>query len=208
MAAAPVAAPPIAPGTHVMLRLPHVGGLPATVEAAEPGALVVVLAVKDKRVARLAGGEAQVEATTARGIQRFGGTLQLTSAGSELLRIVLSGDAERIQRRDWARVDAVVPVTVEGIQERIGGATNTLNVSGRGVLVQDPWRLPLGLDVRIELEITPGEPPIRALGRVVREAAADKKGIRIDDMGRVDEDRLIRFIRERERTALRMGRDR
>jgi hypothetical protein len=208
MAAAPVAAPPVAPGTHVQLRLAHVGALPATVEASEPGAIVIVLAVADSRVARLGGSEAAIEATTARGIQRFVGTLQLTPGRKELLRVVLHGEAERIQRREWARIEAVVPIKIKGIDEPIDGETTTLNVSGGGVLVSDPWRMPLGTDVRIELVVAPGAEPIRALGRVVREAAADQKGIRIDDMGREDEDRLIKFVRERERAALRMGRGR
>jgi hypothetical protein len=206
MAVAPAATPPVASGTHVTLRLPHVGALPATVEAAEPGALVVVLAVTDNRVQRLGGVEISLEATTPRGIQRFTGSLGLVPGRSELLRIVLTGEPERIQRRDWARIDAVVPVVVQGIDEPLGGATNTLNVSGGGVLIQDPWRLPLGLDVRVELEVAHGQPPVRALGRVVRAAATDQKGIRIDDLARDDEDRLIKFVRERERAALRMGR--
>ena len=206
MAVAPAATPPVASGTHVMLRLPHVGALPATVEAAEPGALVVVLAVIDNRVHRLGGVEISLEATTPRGIQRFTGSLGLVPGRSELLRIVLTGEPERIQRRDWARIDAVVPIVVQGIAEPLGGATNTLNVSGGGVLIQDPWRLPLGLDVRVELEVAHGQPPVRALGRVVRAAAEDQKGIRIDDLARDDEDRLIKFVRERERVALRMGR--
>jgi c-di-GMP-binding flagellar brake protein YcgR len=201
-------APPVARGTHVTVRLPHVGALPATVEASEPGALVVVLAVKDARVARLDGQEASVEATTARGIQRFTGTLQLVPNRSDLLRVAVEGEGERIQRREWARIEAVVPISIRAIGEDIGGRTNTLNVSGGGVLVADLWHMPLGLDVRIEIEAAPGEPPIRALGRVIREATTDQKGIRIDDMSREDEDRMIRFVRERERAALRTGRNR
>jgi c-di-GMP-binding flagellar brake protein YcgR len=210
MAAAPsIPAPPVAAGTHVMLRMPHIGALPATVERSEPGALIVVLAVADTRVARLAGQETAVEATTARGIQRFTGTLQLTPNRPELLRVAVQGEGERIQRREWARVEAIVPVTVEVIEDRsTGGRTTTLNVSGGGVLISDPWRLALGIDVRIEIEPAPGVPPIRALGRVVREAASDQKGIRIDDLSREDEDRLVKFIRERERAALRTGRSR
>ena len=210
MAAAPtIPAPPVAAGTHVMLRLPHIGALPATIEASEPGAIVVVLAVPDRRVARLNGQVVAVEATTPRGIQRFNGTLQLTPGRAEILRIAVAGDGERIQRREWARVEAVVPIQVTVLDDAaLGGRTNTLNVSGGGVLIADPWRLVLGLDVRVEIEAAPGEAPIRALGRVVREAAVDQKGIRIDDMSREDEDRLVKFIRERERAALRTGRGR
>jgi hypothetical protein len=199
-------APSIPNGEHVQLSLPHVGLLPATVASVEAGAIVLVLAVKDPRVKRLAGTEVAVEYKTGRGIQRFGGILQLDSG--ETLRVVMQGEAERIQRREWARVEAFLPVKVIGIDEPVGGETQTLNVSGGGVLVKDKWNMPLGIDVRIELQPEPGAEPIRALGRVVRVAGQDEKGVRIDSISREDEERLVRLVRERELAAARMARGR
>src|SRR3954469_3369559 len=201
-------APSIPSGEHVQLSLPHVGLLPATVSAIEDGAIVLVLAVKDARVSRLAGTEVAVEYKTGRGIQRFGGILQLDAARPEQLRVVMQGEAERIQRREWARIDAILPIKVKGIDEPVGGDTQTLNVSGGGVLVKDKWNMPLGIDVRIELQAEPGAEPIRALGRVVRVAGTDEKGVRIDSISREDEERLVRLVRERELAALRMSRGR
>jgi PilZ domain len=199
-------APSIPSGEHVQLSLPHVGLLPATVVTVEPGAIVLVLAVKDSRVNRLAGNEVAVEYKTGRGIQRFGGILQIESG--EQLRVVMQGEAERIQRREWARVDAILPVSIKGIDEPVGGDTQTLNISGGGVLVKDKWNMPLGIDVRIELQGEPGAAPIRALGRVVRVAGSEEKGVRIDSISREDEERLVRLVRERELAALRMSRGR
>ena len=207
MAAIASSTPSLTAGEHVQLSLPHIGLLPATVETTEPGAVVVVLAVDDNRVRRLAGAEVAVEHATGRGINRFNGTLELNDRRPEQLRVVLSGDSERIQRREWARVEATVPVTVKGIDEPVGGDTVTLNISGGGILVKDPWKMPLGIDVRVELEIEPGA-TISALGRVVREPAPDQKGIRIDSIGREDSERLVRLVRERELAALRMSRGR
>jgi hypothetical protein len=208
MPAAPAVAPPVAPGTHVSVRLAHVGALPATVEAVEPGALRLVLSVPDSRVRRLAGSEATVEVTTGRGIARYVGLLEVGGAQGELVRIALMGDAERIQRREWARVETVVKVRLRGIDEPLDGVTNTVNVSGGGLLVADPWNMPIGIDVRIELEVEPGAAPVRALGRIVREPGPNRKGVRIVDIGRDDEARLVRFVRERERAALRLARGR
>lgn len=205
--AATMSSPSIPAGEHVQVNLPHIGHLPATVESTEPGAVVLVLAVGDTRVKRLAGAEVAVEHATGRGINRFAGTLQLDDRRPEQLRIVLSGDSERIQRREWARVEATLPITVKGVDEPVGGDTVTLNISGGGVLVKDPWRMPLGIDVRIELEVEAGN-TIQALGRVVREPAADQKGIRIDSIARDDSERLVRLVRERELAALRMSRNR
>jgi PilZ domain len=201
--------PIISAGQHVQLRMQHIGTLPATVDSMAQATLAVVLAVPDARVKRLAGTEVTVEWTTGRGIQRLLGSLEVRPTdGSDVARIAVHGDVERIQRREWARVEAIVPVHVQGVDEAIGGETSTLNVSGGGVLVKDLWRMPLGLDVRLEIEVEPGAPRISALGRIVREAATDQKGVRIDDISSDDEARLVRFVRERERAALRMARGR
>jgi PilZ domain-containing protein len=201
-----VPAPSIPNGEHVQLSLPHVGLLPATVQAVEAGAIVLVLAVKDPRVFRLAGNEVAVEYKTGRGIQRYGGILQVDTG--EQLRVIMQGEAERIQRREWARIEAFLPIKVTGVDEPIGGETQTLNVSGGGVLVKDKWNMPLGIDVRIELEAEPGAEPIRALGRVVRVAGQNEKGVRIDSISREDEERLVRLVRDRELAAARMARGR
>jgi c-di-GMP-binding flagellar brake protein YcgR len=207
MAAIASSTPSIPAGEHVQLSLPHIGLLPATVETTEPGAVVLVLAVDDARVKRLAGAEVAVEYATDRGITRFIGTLELSASRAEQLRVTLSGDSQRIQRREWARVEATLQVSVKGIDEPVGGETVTLNISGGGILVKDPWNMPLGIDVRVELEVEPGV-TIQALGRVVREPARDQKGIRIDSIGREDSERLVRLVRERELAALRMSRGR
>ena len=199
--------PLLAHGEQVSVVLPHVGHLPATVEVVQGSAIKLVLAVPDDRVKRLSGHEVAIEKTTARGVQRFTGPLSVSGAKGELLTVVVEGDAERVQRRNFVRVSAVVPINIISLEKGVtAGETTTLNVSGSGVLVRDKWRLPLGVDVRIEITLEEGAEPIRALGRVVRFSAEDEKGIRIEDMSRIDEDRLIKFIRERERAELRLAR--
>jgi hypothetical protein len=198
--------PTLAAGQHVVVRNVHVGTLPATVERSDASSVTVALAVKDDRIKRLVGHELAVEAISGRGIHRFGGVLSAQNAGS--LTITLSGDVERIQRREYVRIAAHLEVTVKGIDEPIGGETSTLDVSGSGIRITDKWRLPLGLDVRVELALPDG-PPLSALGRVVREGAEeDQKGIRLDGVSRGDEDRLMRYIRDREVQALRASRGR
>jgi hypothetical protein len=205
--AATVSAPPLTTGEQVSVVLPHVGGLPATVETVSAAAVTVVLAVPDDRVRRLDGQLAAIEKTSGRGIQRFNGTLSVGGPAGELLTITVEGEAERVQRRNFVRVSAVLPINVISLEKGVSaGKTTTVNVSGSGVLITDKWRLPLGVDVRIELQLEADGPPLRALGRVVRFASETEKGIRIEDMARTDEDRLIKFIRERERAELRLAR--
>src|SRR5690349_21455634 len=113
VAPAPISLPA---GQKVTLRLPYVGALPATVEASSGATLTVALAVPDPRLKRLDGGEVAVESTSARGIQRFSGRLALRGR-ADVFDIVVGGDMERIQRREWARVGTVVPVRVQLVDE-------------------------------------------------------------------------------------------
>jgi PilZ domain len=201
-----VTVPSLVSGQHVVVRNVHVGTLPATVERSDASSVTVALTAKDDRITRLVGHELAVEVISGRGIHRYGGVLSAQNAGS--LTITLSGDVERIQRREYVRIAAHLEVTVKGIDEPIGGETSTLDVSGSGIRITDKWRLPLGLDVRVELKLPEG-PPLSALGRVVRGGAEeDQKGIRLDGVGRGDEDRLMRYIRDREVQALRASRGR
>ena len=198
------AVPALAQGQKVVVRNVHVGTLPATVERSDASSVTVALAVMDERVKRLVGHEMAVEVRSGRGIHRFGGVLSAQNAGS--LTISLSGDIERIQRREFVRIATHLAVTVEGIDEDIGGETTTLDVSGSGMRITDKWHLPLGLDVRVQLTLPDGH-TMQALGRVVRAGAEeDQKGVRFDDLARADEDRLMRYIRDREVQALRAAR--
>lgn len=205
MSSVPASAPTLTPGQHVVVRNVHVGMLPATIEKADAGTVTVALAVKDERIERLVGHEIAVEITSGRGIHRYTGALSAQRAGS--LTIALSGDIERIQRREFVRVAAHLDVTIQGIdQEDVGGETTTLDVSGRGMRIADKFHLPLGIDVRIVLRLPDG-PPLEALGRVVRVGSDEnQKGIRFDSVSRADEDRLMRYIRDREVKALRASR--
>jgi hypothetical protein len=206
MAAVTAPASQLAVGQHVIVRHLHVGMLPGTVEQVAGGSVTVALAVKDDRIARTIGQDWAVEATSGRGIFRYPGTLRTEANGS--LTVAITGEVERIQRREFVRIEAYLEVSVRGVDQPVGGDTTTVDISGSGVQIQDKWNLPLGIDVRVELRLPEG-PPLRALGRIVREGAEpEQKGIRMDGIARADEDRLMRYIRDREVQALRAARGR
>jgi hypothetical protein len=181
MAAVTAPTPQLAEGQHVTIRHVLLGLLPGRIEQSKGASVTVALNVKNGKLA---------------------------SERSGSLVISLHGDVERIQRREFVRIPAILDVSVNGVDEPLGGETTTRDVSGSGIQIADPWNLPLGLDVRVELHL-PGGDPVRSLGRVVRAGAeADQKGIRLDGLARADEDRLMRYIREREVQALRAARGR
>lgn len=206
MTAVTAPASKLAAGQHVVVRHLLIGMLPGKIEQVSEASVVVALAVNDDRIARTIGHDWAVEAMSGRGIFRYPGTLIAERGGS--LSFTLTGEVDRIQRREFVRVEAFLDVSVRGVDEPIGGDTTTVDVSGSGIQIQDKWELPLGTDVRVELQLPDG-PPLRALGRVVRVGAeAEQKGIRMDGIARADEDRLMRYIRDKEVQALRAARGR
>ena len=81
--------------------------------------------------------------------------------------------------------------------------TTTVNVSTTGLLVRDPLDLAPGTGVRLELELEAGGPPVVVDGHIIREAGPGVKGVHFDGLDSRGQQRLARFIFERQRAALR-----
>ena len=200
---AAVASVTLAPGQQVLATLPGAGSLPATVERVAAGGLTVVLAVPAPPGTGRAGQQVVVEHATPRGLRRFITVVRGAPAGGDVLDLALTGEHERIQRREWARVQAVVPVSVSPLGAGVApGRTHTLDVSAGGLLLQDPWPLPVGADVRLAIALDGGSEGVAAVARVVREAAPGRKAVRLLELVHGDEERLVRYVRERERAQL------
>jgi len=195
---------------HVVLHLPGADAeFQARVDDADDEVLTLVLTTPPAGVDGLRDKPAVVEYTTPRGLFRLSGAISGKGEEPGVLRVRRDGHDDVIQRRDFVRVEAVMPLQVT-ITDPLRGAahTTTLNVSAGGVLVQDPLGIPAGSAVDLELELVPGQPPVRAQGRVVREAGEDAKGVQIESIAHADRERLVRYVTERERHALRVARGR
>jgi hypothetical protein len=199
---------------YVTVQLAQIGGLPAVVETEDDGQVLLSLAVQvPAGLHRVLDRPVRIECISSRGIQRVTGHAAWTPDQPEQLRVVKEVD-DTIQRREAVRVQAVETAVVTvlalppGVDRPAPGApvkTTSLNVSTTGVLVRDPLELPLGTQVRVELELERGAEPVVLTGQVVR-AVDDEKGVRIDDMSRADQQRLSRYITDKQRAELRMGR--
>ncbi len=194
---------------HVVLRLPGADTeLPAQVDdASEESVTLLLSALPSDVVEQLRDSPAVVEYTTPLGVYRLSG--EIARAGDddpEVVRLRRDGQDDVVQRRDFVRVDAVVPLQVS----MPGGAakTTTLNVSGGGLLVQDPVGLEPGTRVDLNLELAHGSAPVRAIGRVIREVAPGETALEIVGIANEDRERLVRYVTERERVALRIARGR
>ncbi len=199
---------PPARAQHVVLRLPGADTeLPAQVDdASEESVTLLLSALPSELIDQLRDSPAVVEYTTPLGVYRLSGEIARAGDDLEVVRLQRDGHDDVVQRRDFVRVDAVVPLQVN----LPGGAakTTTLNVSGGGLLVQDPVGLEPGTRVELNLELAHGSAPVRATARVIREVAPGETALQIEGIAGEDRERLVRYVTERERMALRVARGR
>lgn len=193
-------------GQTVLLRLGAGAAIAARVDSVGADEAVLVLLTPPLRPP-VAGRPAEVEATSKRGIVRFGVTVASVD-GRGTVRVSARPDAaETVQRRDFVRVDAVVPVVV-----RAGGPDGpardamTLNVSGGGLLLSGVSGLKEGDSAFVAIGLDDGSAPVEALVTVVRVAERGVRAVRIASVSARDERRLVRFAFARERQA-RIARD-
>jgi hypothetical protein len=147
-----------------------------------------------------------LEFTDRRGVCRVVGDAS-AAAGELALRVDATGTIELIQRRDYVRVEAYVPVTY--LPYGPGGATataHTLDVSGGGFQAANAEGLRLGDMLSFTLELGEGDEPVTAVATAVREAGAGAFGMRFVEIPESDRQRLVRWVFARERLARQIAR--
>jgi PilZ domain len=196
------------PEKHVMVRLPGGDPLPASIEDVDDSSVTVALLLKAHLpLERFRDRNASVEYSTRKGLHRLACIVEREAPGD---RLVLKREPSEdvLQRRDWFRVEAYVPLTIVTREESSRTLeTTTHDLSGGGMLIADPLKLEAGTELEIAIKTGSGE-PIRAVGRVVRNTFDGKTAVQILEMDRADRQELVRYITERERAALRVARGR
>ena len=147
-----------------------------------------------------------VEFTNLRGVCRIAGTASAT-AGNTALRVDATGTTELVQRRDYVRVEAYVPVMYKPDGPDGWTATaHTLDVSGGGFRMAEAEGLRLGDMLRFTLELGEGEQPVQAVAQAVREAGEREFGMRFVEILERERQRLVRWVFARERLARQIAR--
>lgn len=157
----------------------------------------------------LANGSVALQYTTRRGVCRIDGVAHRTKEPGAM-RVEHTGNVELIQRREYVRIDAMVPVTYQpmgptGWTEE----TTTINISGGGFMISGREGLRMDEDCTFTLHLD-GEReagPLEVDGTVVRETPGGL-GIRITVLDEEERDRLIRWVFARERLSRQIVRDR
>jgi c-di-GMP-binding flagellar brake protein YcgR len=190
----------------VLLRLGAGAAIAARVDTVDVDMAVLVLLTPPLRPP-VAGQPAELEGTSKRGVVRFDVTIKDVD-GRGTVRVAPRADgAATVQRRDFVRVDAVVPVVVrDGGPDGPAHEAMTLNVSGGGLLLTGVSGLQEGDSAFVAIDLEDGSPPVEALVTVVRIAERNSRAVRIASISARDEQRIVRFAFARERQA-RIARD-
>jgi hypothetical protein len=192
-------------GQHADLVLASGSRMTARVERQDERSIVLGL-FREPDV-RLPGLDATLEFIDHRGIHRVRGRLDAHGGESDVVRMTVIGEVEFIQRREYVRVDAHAPVdvTLEDRAEVEPIGTTTVNVSASGVLLAGPSILQIGELISIVLDVGEDE-PVRCKCRVVRETQEGFKGAHISEIDENEQERLIRYVFQRQREARKVQR--
>jgi len=197
-------------GQHVRLTVAELGSISGQVIEVADQHLVVSLFLDETRVVpdKIAYDDVVLEYTAVRGLYRRRGDGRFDVGGVDTLRFVPVVEAELIQRRGFARVEAEVPVSVSIDDVSPPLLVESTDLSGSGARLQPApsHYLDLGRMVWLEISISGADEPIQARGTVLRELEDGSKGVHFDYIPEHHRDRLVRFLFERQRLMRQAGR--
>ncbi|MGH2910755.1 MAG: flagellar brake protein [Solirubrobacteraceae bacterium] len=161
----------------------------------------VVLVVLTEIPRRPAGSDsdATLEYTSVRGIIRLHGEAVFQDAS--LVRFRADGDPEVIQRREFVRVHSSHEVLVDSPPLHDPRPTQTVDISGGGMLLSGARHLSIGDLVRFEVRFGATEPAAEGIARVVRIDPGGRRALRFEAIEEDDRQRLIRHVFELMRAA-------
>jgi hypothetical protein len=196
-------------GQEIWVIAPDGVSISARAHSVDDGATVVEFK-RSRRdpVAELANGSVAIQYTNRRGVCRIDGVAHRTAQPGSM-RVEHTGKVELIQRREFVRVDAMVPVTYQPLGSTGWTAeTTSINLSGGGFMISGREGLRLGEVCTFTLHLT-GEPevaPLEVDGTVVREMSGGL-GIEITVIEDEERERLIRWVFARERLSRQIVKD-
>jgi PilZ domain len=149
-----------------------------------------------------------LESTGGRGVLRTQGAAEQIEPN--LLRFVIDESPDMVQRREFVRVTVAKRVVLEDEEGEVFTEGLTVDISGGGMLVnvRKPEAVPDDQEIyfSLYLGLTDYDDQVSGLASIVRRHADGRIGLGYKDISRRDQERLIRFVFERQRVALAMTR--
>ena len=196
-------------GQEIWLIAPNGASVSARAFSVDAEATVVEFLRNQGDVAsELANGSVAIQYVTRRGVCRIDGVAHRAKEPGAI-RIDHTGKVELIQRREFVRIDAMIPVTYQPMgPSGWTTETTTINVSGGGFMISGREGLRdaevCTFTLHLDGEREAGE--LVCDGQVVRETAGGL-GISITLIDEEERERLIRWVFERERLSRQIVRD-
>jgi hypothetical protein len=181
-------------GQTVLVRLPGAAAVAARVDAVRADEASLILLTTPLRPPAK-GQAAEVEVTVEGGILTLAARV-VDCDGRSAVRIAPDSakTVSDVQRRDFVRVDASVPVVVrDGGPDGPAREAHSVNVSGGGLLITGIGHLHAGDFAWVALDLEDGSAPIEALVTVVRDELTGARAVRIASISARDEQRIVRF---------------
>jgi len=176
------------------IELPGFGGIPALVELTAGQATAMLLVRPLATLADVVGTHVGIDVATHRGLLHVDARVAGVRDG-ELLDLEVAGEGEVTQRRNYARVDAGLEVTVAASSV----PTVAVNISGSGVVLSHLEGLASGDVVELLLQLAPAEPPIAISGRVTREGDGALRAVHFEHVAPADRERIVQYVFARQR---------
>jgi c-di-GMP-binding flagellar brake protein YcgR len=172
------------------------GELYSRVEDAGDGILMIALPSDGTTVHTLAvGRQVTIEWITSRGLACTPGVVDGRARDGRvpMLSIAVTGETTLVQRRDYVRAEAFVPVTITLARENAEPVTGiTLDVSGGGLRARLPIAAAVDDIVRVALELEEGE--IAAVARITRRIDENTIAFQFTEISQPSREKLIRFV--------------
>src|SRR3954451_20804313 len=194
----------------VTISVPELEELVAVVEEAMDDALLVELVKAGAEPLPQVGPSRDVviRHETPLGIFEARGSVTPRAPGGRKLEFQPDHDPSVIQRREHARVQAELPVTLArapDVDERL--TARTVNVSGGGVMVRGVSGFEVGERVSVVLWLDDGARPLETPARIVRDVEQGVVGVLFDLIDEPARERLIHYVFERQREQRRLARE-
>lgn len=181
--------------------------VPVSITQRGDGILLVLLAGGTEFVDRPLV-DLTLESTGGRGVLRTPGVAEQIEPN--LLRFVLDEPHDMVQRRQFVRVTVAKRVVLEDADGEVFTEGLTVDISGGGMLVtvRKPDSVPDDQEIyfSLYLGLTDYDDEVSGLASIVRRHGDGRIGLGFRDISRRDQERLIRFVFERQRVALAMTR--
>jgi hypothetical protein len=200
----------VAKGDRVEIKIRGVGRTSGTVDAIDGDSVVIALVVDATGDAQaLEQPDAVLEFTTQRGLFRQKGHANFDVNGGGKVRFVAEEEPERVQRRDFVRVEVNFSVSVAFKNDPYPSQYEALNLSANGVLLACPPGFAVAMQVGtflwMQIPLYDGKDPVEVRGTAVRTAGKGAVGVRFDHISEGDQERVAHYVARQEREQRKRG---